>query len=1373
MDVTRWMAVLCVFAVCAVVTGEGTWWNAGWRFHTTVRRPAPYRDDRPRPIEAAVDFPLLLKQAGIAGEFDPASVRVVESGPDGGPREVPCAYRTEVDGTTGAERGYVTWLAQPKTGQAGVADIYFDTKDKSIAPPRYDAAALPADNLVVNGGFEEAAGALPAQWEINSPSLVRLDKFAHTSGEKSLKIVVDENTPKDAAREVVLSQKLDVRSFAGQEMLFECDFLAERAAYGTPVSIEIQQFRQDGSRILGYAIEPRWLTLELAQGQFVQFSERGRFHPEAVTAAAFIRMRCFVRDADTGKDISGPETYFTVWLDRIVVRPGERWPWPEATNGGFAEGALKSAPLNRGFHFTGQRRLGFNGASEATLTEGKYNPDPKSPHWGVQAGTIEFWAQPSWDAEDGVERIFFIGFGYLYRVQSRLRKLDAAGKNQLEFTITDSDRKEHTVRGPAPLKKGQWCHIAATWDFAKAHVQLFVDGKRIAADGPGAAPWPCSPVAEGDAKLQGNGISENDKRSIPMQAFIGGKMNAKEWPPGDAAEAVLDEFRISDVARYSGDFTPSQEELPADANTRALWHFENERNGVHDSDDRFVLSYLGCEVPPQSDKAPIEVFADGKVERREVVVRPYAPAELFEANRAEKRIEPDRPFRILPDPRFIECQSRRVERTVTGANDDYAIQVGGDLPPIMTAMTFERAEGAPPTTTLLPRWRADDNVAPFSVATIAATLAPNIKDEAERAIATMKYIDQVCAYFDAHYCETLPSGLHRPRVSYVFLKALNIYPYDQCGPSNYTLRKLFLAVGISSNDSPGTHHQFQQAFYKGSWRLFDLSSRVYWLNRDNVTVIGLRGVGEDPYCKLRQPGGLNSFYPGRVGRASFGVATRPHSMDFPLRPGERAVIGWENEGKWFELSGEREPIPIAKIPPYFGNGTIFYVPTAEGEASALDNMTLDGAVLRAQDSAKAASLTYRAQCPYIFADGRADATYTAPEPGAVRLSLSFDEGKNWTEVWRNTEKAGPIHAALAPHIVARYAYWLKLDLAAGQGVTVTGLDVRTTFVVASLSLPEKLAVGDNRITFVFGKPSVPVKTTCSWIERRKSDLGVSLNAIGYYNADLERHRKAFIVAPGKPTTVQVSLTGKKLSGEVSLERLPEGWTVQPKTQSISLEDPAQTARTEFVVNANNAEPAKVHALEVVIRHDGAERRVTAEMLTADAPLVKEAEDGQVSGEAAAAEFPDVSGMRCVAFKGKGEASYEFNAEAAGKHALWLRARWEGESRATLRLRLDEGKPREMRAERMIGFNDWTEGPHAYTKGFLHHPQRNEHWMWYRISEIELSPGKHRLTLGADTGAFLDALLLLPQNPAMDRAAMNLLQNWNYVPPDDAVAFKDR
>jgi len=456
-------ALTSVLVVCPIAaSGEpAPWWNAGWCFRTTVTNTTPSRDDAFTPTEAIIDFPMLLKQADVTGEFDPGSLRIIERSGKEPVREVPFAYHSEFNAAKGREQAYLSWFAHPQTKRVSSYDIYFDTKDRGITARNYDADLMPPANLLSSPGFEDEVDGMPIGWQIAPEALVRLDRFDQTTGRCSLKIVVDGDTAENAPREVTISQMIDVHKFAGQEMVFQCDLLAERAQYGAPVSIEIEQFRADGSRILEYAVQPRWLTIELAQGQLVQFSERGRFSPEASRVKLKIRLRCYVRDADTRRILTSPESFFTVWLDRLVIRPGQRLSCPAQSHAGFVEGALKMGPINRGFEFTGIRRLAFNGASEGTLTAGRFNPNPHSVHWGLEAGTLEFWCRPLWDADDGAEHIFFEGVAYGHRLQSRLRKLGSDGENKLEFTIADAGGRLRTVRGFASLRKGRWHHIAA------------------------------------------------------------------------------------------------------------------------------------------------------------------------------------------------------------------------------------------------------------------------------------------------------------------------------------------------------------------------------------------------------------------------------------------------------------------------------------------------------------------------------------------------------------------------------------------------------------------------------------------------------------------------------------------------------------------------------------------------------------------------------------------------------------------------------------------------------------------------------------------------------------------------------------------------
>ncbi|MFQ5735008.1 MAG: LamG domain-containing protein, partial [Planctomycetaceae bacterium] len=92
----------------------------------------------------------------------------------------------------------------------------------------------------------------------------------------------------------------------------------------------------------------------------------------------------------------------------------------------------------------------------------------------------------------------------------------------------------------------RWVHIAGVWDGQTA--RLFVDGKPVSSKGAQPSPWP------------------------QMFDVYLGKHYGKEHP-GLSFNGLLDEIRISKVARYTKNFTPEKRFTP-DKNTLALYHFD-------------------------------------------------------------------------------------------------------------------------------------------------------------------------------------------------------------------------------------------------------------------------------------------------------------------------------------------------------------------------------------------------------------------------------------------------------------------------------------------------------------------------------------------------------------------------------------------------------------------------------------------------------------------------------------------------------------------------------------------------------------------------------------------------------------------------------
>jgi hypothetical protein len=404
----------------------------------------------------------------------------------------------------------------------------------------------------------------------------------------------------------------------------------------------------------------------------------------------------------------------------------------------------------------------------------------------------------------------------------------------------------------------------------------------------------------------------------------------------------------------------------------------------------------------------------------------------------------------------------------------------------------------------------------------------------------------------------------------------------------------------------------------------------------------------------------------------------------------------------------------------------------------------------------------------VFSDASVSGACQAGAAGAITAALSFDEGKNWTEVWRNTQSAGPMALDLREHVMARYAYWLKLELAGGGDAEVANLRIRSTFVASPLALPGKLVLGENRIRFVGGPITAPVKTACHWFERHATDLGASLNSVRYYMNGDEALRNLFVVPPGGSLPVTVSLEGRPFSGELSVGSTPESWKATPQRTKTRLQEAASSASADFELQTRGVE-GDIRTFEIVIQEGQQVRRIPAQVLLADAALVREAEAAdEVGGDAQPARRAASSGGSEIRFTGQGRLAFDAEAPREGVYAIWLRARWRPDSDTSMSLRIDEGRVRQFSATAMIGFTEWDSPRRAHTKMFAHFGEQYAHWAWYRLPDVRLAAGRRRLTLAAGSGACFDAVLVLPQNPRVDRAAMNLLQNWNYAPWDNPL-----
>ncbi len=1387
-------------------TEEG-WHLSASKYRTSVIRPSPWDTNGEVAVETDVDFQKLLDGRGTGEKFDPCSVRVIERGDsgEGATVEVPAEFRAEYDPHVQRERRYLTWLAHAKTGQRGLYDIYFDVIGRKVPSPSTSDGDLPRENLIENPRFTARSGGQPDGWVLDGADVASFETGTNGGGISGLVIKHDPNAEGRQENAVCVSTRIDVRRYAGQQMYFAARMIAERGVLGRPVTVEIEQYRDDGSRIMEYAIDTRWLTVELAEGHNVEFSERGAFNPEAAEAEVKMRFWLDVEKSCMGLEPTERELETEIWIDNPVLRACERWPWPGANDEMFAEGALEGAAANRAISLTGKRRFVFTGASAGTLSRGSFNPDRRSVHWGPERGTMEFYLRPDWRWDDGEEHLIYEGISMptdsdskhsvllkCGNKHSKLIKLGAEGDNMLEFRIADSSGTVHSVRGKAILQDNKWHHIALTWDHPGACLQIFLDGSLVAVCGPEAEPWPSTDNPEDPELGEGVGTVPGDRRSIPMQLVFGGDLLFRKNSP----EILMDELRISDTVRYTDDFQPEFSPFELDEDTRALFHFENTCQGVHHGDDGVIEAFHTHPENPLKSHTYLEYFDGKRVHRSKIDVLPETRAEVFEGNRSENNTsERYLPVKSHPDPRFVRCRRRSVKRKVTGTGEQAPIDVGGDLSPVMLWEAYALAEETESGETRLPRWRAGDNVVPFTYEDLRRTLAPGVEDEVERAVKVFSYCMEVTRYFNANMVlEHVPERDGFVNCSYHLIRMLNMYYSHQCGPLNYPLRKLFILKGISANDYSGTGHQFQQAFFRGGHRLFDNSKRLYWLGRDSRSIIGMRQIHEDPWLMVRHSGNHRAYIPGRPSNARFAdnprpvldkspseeemqytlfKPRRPHRIDMALRGGERAFVGWRNEGQWMRRHINGGPLHHGFQPPAYGNGAVVYSPTGNAEDAA-ERLNLrieregDG-VLLSPDAEGDSALSYNLSSPYVLTGLQITGKWSGIGPNGLGISVRSDAEEGFEEVWTCESSEGVIEADLSELVAGRYGYELRLDVKAGnESGVVSDVQIRSPFLCSHLSLPGRLKRGRNSIEMVGGPVDRPVTAELAWTERYLSELGVRMPGISYYSPCGRYHKNLFVANPGNTENFEIKLLGEGMKGEVRIEGLPENWVTTPDSIGVEKED-GDSADINFKLCIPDVPEGRIMPYECLIEGDGREgvRRETGVILTSRSALV--AETGphtDIRGDVEVCKAPDLSGGHKVVFNGRGAANFHLKTISAGTYAAWLRIRWQPLQVNAFSLVLDDEPERMLRT--CLKPSEWKESEMAYSKMTKNEKDESKvstpHWGWYRVTGLHLDEGiDHLLSFRADKGTELDALIVVTQKQEVDRAMMNLTQNWNYAP----------
>ncbi len=912
----------------------------------------------------------------------------------------------------------------------------------------------------------------------------------------------------------------------------------------------VVQLDGKGSILPGSAVDVRSISHLRPTGENTRYCVEGRLHPQTRRLRMELELRTPNAKFDRyGLPLSDKSALFPKLLvTELNLRPAETLPFPKWRNDLFPAG-VSGDPADRALALGRDNAFYYVTTPRATWTEGYQIRSGKDCFFPVGDGTAECFFFAENNAGKGIITLFHAGnllndnHGNYLPVRRDLFSLAyRPEEKKLLLHLKDGNDRIFQREIPWTMPERKWFHCAVQWSEAGG-VQLFLDGKKCM----DAPEFSFAPIDFGKSKHPNALIAQ-----VFTVGATSGYARRERWvkPPPDASffSGRADRLRVSSCARYKGDFTPQMRMLPDDL-TCAFFSFDRDFDGVSGGTFPFVLG----DVTTEAGRRERYLAING--ER----VSYYPETLMAQANPA--KVLNMLNFPVLPDAAEFRTGYRTHTVKVTGKPGE-TIRIDCLRAPVMDYIEYANDSAAP---LRFPQLVNRGEIDARSFGDLADSLDLKNADPETRCRRLFNFFLASSDYFNTYQVDFAP-GTDTPRQAcYLALLMLNGYCGFECGPQNTMVAHSFAESALCpAMVTDGNGHVFEQVFYRGKNRLYDLATQAFYPGMDNSEVASLEELESEPGAFTRLDKGTNSFVRLTTRTLSTAPPDFPEKVGLTVRSGERLRMYYGNDGVFNDLhisrafqkkipagstdmTGEIHAAPngwkwpICRVPrpfPEFGTGYLAFDGIPAEHAGTFCRVKPD-------------SFCYQVCSGYPIVCG----TYSAQlkDGSAAELELSTDRGRTF----RPVPADGRGVCRLTYPVRARHELLLRVKAPLPE---VRRWQAKTQVMTNPRVLPGKLHKGQNELTL----KAVSGLRASVTVAYREPDRPMEIEGGVHWGTRVGFVRQMVLLRPGEraelavrgagPETVVRSGDGLRCSfrdGKLSVEAMPGA---DPRFEELTLKD---------------------------------------------------------------------------------------------------------------------------------------------------------------------------------------------------------------------------